>query len=92
MDKKTVEHIGKLARLTVSETEAEKFASQFTQVFEAFEKIAKVDTEGVEPMVTPTPIVTKWREDEIVHEYSAEELTRNAPSKSGQLFKVPPVV
>ena len=92
MDRKTVEHIGKLARLKVSEEQAEKFAVQFTQVLEAFEKIAKVDTKGVEPMVTPTPIQMVWREDEVRHELSAEELTQNAPSKSGNLFKVPPVV
>ncbi|HEY1080210.1 MAG TPA: hypothetical protein VGE46_08930 [Bdellovibrio sp.] len=33
-----------------------------------------------------------WREDVVKQEFTAEEMTANAPAKAGNLFKVPPVV
>ena len=57
-----------------------------------FEQISKVETKGVEPLLTPSEIVPFWREDEAKREFTAEEMTANAPDKLGNLFKVPPVV
>ena len=92
IDKKTIEHIAKLARLHITETEAAEYSNQLEKVLDNFEKIAKIDTGGIEPLVTPTEIEIYWREDESKQEFTAEEMTANAPSRAGNLFKVPPVV
>jgi aspartyl-tRNA(Asn)/glutamyl-tRNA(Gln) amidotransferase subunit C len=92
IDKKTIEHIAKLARLKISDKEAGEFSQQLAKALEHFEKISQIDTSGVEPLVTPTEIETYWREDVVEQKYTAEEMTANAPEKSGHLFKVPPVV
>ena len=92
IDKKTIEHIAKLARLHITEAEAAEYSSQLEKVLGNFEKISKIDTAGVEPLVTPTEIEAYWREDEVKQEFTAEEMTANAPSRAGNLFKVPPVV
>lgn len=92
IDKKTIEHIAKLARLEVTEQEANMYSQQLSKVLEYFEQIAKIDTSGVEPLVTPSEIESFWREDINRAEFTAEEMTQNAPSKAGNLFKVPPVV
>lgn len=92
IDKKTIEHIAKLARLHITDEEAQEYSSQLAKALGHFEQISKIDTAGLEPLVTPTEIEAYWREDEVLQEYSAEEMTANAPAKMGNLFKVPPVV
>ena len=92
IDKKTIEHIAKLARLHVTEAEAAEYSQQLEKVLANFEQIAKVDTAGIEPMITPTEIEAYWREDQPKHDFTPEEMTANAPSRAGNLFKVPPVV
>jgi aspartyl-tRNA(Asn)/glutamyl-tRNA(Gln) amidotransferase subunit C len=92
IDKKAIEHIAKLARLHVTESEAQEFSTQLSKALGYFEQISKVPTEGVEPLVTPSEIETFWREDKVTKEFSADQLVANAPDKVGNLFKVPPVV
>ncbi len=92
IDKKTIEHIAKLARLHITEAEAAQYSAQLEKVLHNFEQIVKVDTAGIEPLITPTEIEIYWREDEAKAEFTAEEMTVNAPSRAGNLFKVPPVV
>ncbi|KYG60776.1 glutamyl-tRNA amidotransferase [Bdellovibrio bacteriovorus] len=92
IDKKTIEHIAKLARLQVSDEEAQEYSTQLAKALGHFEQISKVNTAGIEPLVTPTEIESFWREDVVKQEFTAEEMTANAPAKAGNLFKVPPVV
>lgn len=92
IDKKTIQNIAKLARLEISEKEADDYSFQLTQVMDNFEKISKIDTSGIEPLVTPAEIEIYWREDVVEQEHSAEEMVANAPARAGNLFKVPPVV
>lgn len=92
IDKKTIEHIAKLARLHITDAEAQEFSSQLSKAFGYFEQISKVATQGIEPLVTPTEIEAFWREDVVKKELSAEAIVANAPEKVGNLFKVPPVV
>ncbi|MEN0057775.1 MAG: Asp-tRNA(Asn)/Glu-tRNA(Gln) amidotransferase subunit GatC [Bdellovibrio sp.] len=92
IDKKTIEHIAKLARLHVTESEAQEYSTQLAKALGHFEQISKIDTTGVEPLITPTEIEACWREDQAEQNYTAEEMTSNAPSRAGNLFKVPPVV
>jgi len=51
----------------------------------------EIDTEGVEPMSHAIPIVNVMREDEVVHEFSREELMANAPLKEDGFFRVPKI-
>ena len=92
IDRKALEHIAFLARLHVTEAEAQEFASQLSKVLGYFEQISKVETKGIEPLVTPSDVEVMWREDVVKKELSAEEIVANAPAKTGNLFTVPPVV
>lgn len=92
IDKKTIEHIAKLARLSISAEEAQEYSTQLAKALTNFEQISKIDTAGVEPLITPTEIEAYWREDVVEQKFTAEEMVANAPSNSGNLFKVPPVV
>lgn len=87
-----VARVALLARLSITPEETKQLASQLSSVLGHFEHVSKVNTEGVEPMVTPTDVEAFWRED-VVHGWkSADEAMANAPESVGNLFKVPPVV
>jgi aspartyl-tRNA(Asn)/glutamyl-tRNA(Gln) amidotransferase subunit C len=92
IDQKTIEHIAKLARLKITNEEAKTYGEQLSKVLAHFEKISMINTQGVEPLVTPSEIEFVPREDKVIKEYSAEQMVANAPEKAGNLFKVPPVV
>ena len=92
IDQKTIEHIAKLARLKVSPEEATEYGEQLTKVLAHFQQISKLNTDNVEPLVTPSEIEFYLREDEAKALAQTEELLKNAPEKAGNLFKVPPVV
>jgi aspartyl-tRNA(Asn)/glutamyl-tRNA(Gln) amidotransferase subunit C len=92
IDQKTIEHIAKLARLKVSPDEAAEYGEQLTKVLAHFQQISKINTENVEPLVTPSEIEFYLREDTPAHPLPTEEMVKNAPEKAGNLFKVPPVV
>lgn len=92
IDQKTIERIAKLARLKINEQEAAEYGQQLAKVLNHFQQINKIDTAGVEPLVTPTDIEIFHRNDEVRKDFSATEMVANAPEKAGQLFKVPPVV
>lgn len=87
-----VSRVANLARLSITPEEAKKMASQLSTVLKHFEQVAKVDTNGVEPLVTPTDIEAFWREDKMQNWENAEAAMKNAPEAVGNLFKVPPVV
>jgi len=92
IDQKTIQQIAKLSRLEVNDDQAQLFSEQMSIVLNYFEQISKVQTIGVEPMITPTEIENFWRDDLVVKENSSEDMLNNAPARTGNLFKVPPVV
>jgi len=84
--------VAKLARLELREEELAVYGKQFTSILEYFEQISKVETKGVEPLVTPTDMEQHLRADQTQTWEGAEVAMENAPDRSGNLFKVPPVV
>ncbi len=93
ISEKEVARVAHLARLSLSEEESKTLAAQLSTVLNHFEQVAKIDTTGVEPLVTPTDMEFIWREDKVeTWPGAAEAAVENAPEAVGHLFKVPPVV
>jgi aspartyl-tRNA(Asn)/glutamyl-tRNA(Gln) amidotransferase subunit C len=92
MDKKSVERIANLSRLHVTENDIAYYSETLTMILKHFEDLATLNTDGVEPLVTPTQIVPHLAQDKVEQITTTEEIIKNAPEKSGNLFKVPPVV
>lgn len=92
IDAKIIEQISKLARLKITTEEASEYGQQLSKVLEHFQQISKIDTTGVDPLVTPAEIEFYARPDECFRETTTEEILANAPERAGNLFKVPPVV
>lgn len=92
IDQKTIEQIAKLARLKITDAEATTYGQQLSKVLNHFQQISAINTQGIEPLVTPSEIEFYARPDEVEKKYTAEQMVANAPEKAGHLFKVPPVV
>lgn len=92
IDKEVVKKMADLAHIKLKDTQIDEYTEQIAIILKYFEEISQVDTEGIEPLVTPTEIEPFWREDEITKEFTSEEMVSNAPLRVGNLFKVPPAV
>lgn len=92
LDLATVQKVAQLSRLELTESEIKDFAVQLSAVLENFVQLQAVDTKGIEPLVTPTDLSVRLREDVAVKTADIEPFLANAPARSGNLFKVPPVV
>lgn len=92
ISKEEILKIAKLARLSLNPEEEAHFSEQFTAILNYFEQMSEINTEGVEPLITPTEVNAHWREDESKAWDIGASVLEQAPDKLGHLFKVPPVV
>ncbi|MBI1864018.1 Asp-tRNA(Asn)/Glu-tRNA(Gln) amidotransferase subunit GatC [Candidatus Woesebacteria bacterium] len=60
-----VDHVAKLAKLTLTPEETKKFQKQLSAVVDYFNELQKVDTTGVEPTSQTTGLLNITRNDEI---------------------------
>ena len=87
-----VQKIASLARLRITDEEAETLAAQLAQVITYIEQLNEVDTEGVEPMAHAIEQVNVLAEDAVRDSFSREQMLRNAPSRDDECYRVPPVL
>jgi len=90
--RKEVEYVAHLARLRLSEDEAEKFTAQMDQILSYFEKLNELNTEGIEPTSHSVPMVNAFREDLVKPSLPVDDALVNAPDKEGNFFKVPKII
>lgn len=90
--KEEVIKIADLARLQLSESEVGETQKHFQKLMDHFECLQNVDTQGVEPLMTPHDLLVELRQDWVIKTLSVDELLNNAPDTKDSLFKVPPVV
>jgi len=90
IDKKTVEHIAKLANIPVSEKEEEELAKGFNKTFEVVDKLFTVDVSGVEPTHQVTGLENILRDDVIDEKkmLNQEEALNNTKNKHKGYFVV----
>ena len=87
-----VEHISALARLELSPQALELYGGQMNDILGYMEKLAELDTEGLEPTTHATATVNAFREDEVKPGLKREEALQNAPASDGQSIIVPRVI
>ncbi|MFW6005221.1 MAG: Asp-tRNA(Asn)/Glu-tRNA(Gln) amidotransferase subunit GatC [Desulfonatronovibrionaceae bacterium] len=87
-----IEDIANLARLELKPDQARKFASQFNEIISYMDKMNAQDTQGVEPLYTPTSNTSILRPDEVKKEFQREEMLAAAPEQDGQFFVVPKIL
>jgi len=86
-----IEHIARLARLEVSETEKKTYSEQLSAILDYVDQLQKVDTEGVEPTSQVTGLVNNNREDEVIESGIASDLLATAPSVRDGFITIPKI-
>ncbi|OGI18636.1 MAG: asparaginyl/glutamyl-tRNA amidotransferase subunit C [Candidatus Melainabacteria bacterium RIFCSPHIGHO2_02_FULL_34_12] len=89
--KEQVEHVAKLARLSLTEEEKELYSKQLSEILDYIDQLNEVKTEGIEPMTQPIPTVNVMREDIVKKQYNRDEMLKNAPHEEYGFFRVPKI-
>jgi len=92
VDVTTVKRVAKLARLAVTEDEAQRMMGELNAILGFVEQLSEVDVAGVEPMTSVTPMAMKKRSDAVTDGDMAERVVANAPMTDNHFFQVPKVV
>jgi aspartyl-tRNA(Asn)/glutamyl-tRNA(Gln) amidotransferase subunit C len=79
LSKEEVYHIAKLARLGLTDEEADKFGGQINNILEYVNLLQEVSVEGVEPTSQVTGLENVTRKDEVKRFSNKEELLSCTP-------------
>jgi aspartyl-tRNA(Asn)/glutamyl-tRNA(Gln) amidotransferase subunit C len=81
--------LARLARLTITDEEIEKYRTELSAILGYVEQLSKVDVTGLAPTTQVTGLKNVMREDE-VSDYGAapDDLLRIAPQTEGRHIKV----
>ena len=92
IDTDTARRVAKLARIAVEEDRLPALAEEFNAILGFIEQLQEVDVEGVEPMVSVTPMRLPRREDAVTDGNQQDKVLSNAPDAREGFFAVPKVV
>ena len=92
VDLATVKRVARLARIAVSEEEANRMTGELNGILGFVEQLSEVNVEGVEPMTSVTPMEMRKREDIVNDGNKADDIVANAPASDRNFFQVPKVV
>lgn len=92
LSRKDVDHIAHLARLAVSEAEAEDSVAKLSRILALADELQRVDTQGVEPMAHPLEMTQRLRADEVAGAVERDLWQGNAAQAAEGLYLVPRVI
>lgn len=92
LDRSEVEKIAHLARLAVSEAEAESLSRDLSRILDFVAQMDAVDTAGVQPMAHPLGMAQRLRPDEVSEPDRREVFQQVAPATENGLYLVPKVI
>ncbi len=91
-DEKILDKLADLSRLSIGESEKEKFASDLAGIFKMIEKIGEVETERSSPLIHLSETENVLRDD-VCEQLNIRAIAlANSPKSDGDYFKVPKVV
>lgn len=92
VDNETVKKIASLSKLKVDDDKLEETKQEFNKILAWVEELSEVNTDGVEPMVSPHTESISLRKDVITAGNMSDAILQNAPQKDFGYFVVPKVV
>lgn len=92
VDTATVKKVASLARIAISDSDAERLAPELNNILGWIEQLGEVDTSSVEPMTAVIPNKLRLREDVVTEGNQREAVLQNAPQGEHGFFTVPKVV
>jgi len=87
-----VRHVARLARLELSPDDEAQLQADLSEMLTYVDKLNELETGSVEPTAQVGEAGTPMRADEVTNCAAAAEMLANAPSRSGDFFKVPKII
>lgn len=87
-----VDHVATLARLALTEEEADQFTAQLGAILDHAAQVSALDTSGVVPTAHPLPLVNVMRADEVAKSVERDEVLAAAPATQENRFLVPRIL
>ena len=87
-----VEHVASLAKLSFTEEEKQKLASELNQILSYMEQLNSLDTESIEPLSHVIELGNVFRGDDPRPGLDRTEALKNAPARTDRFFRVPRVI
>ena len=88
LDHEEILHIARLAKLGLTEAEADKLSEQLSDILEHFEVLQQVDTADIPPTAQPISLHNVMRDDEMIPSLTTKQVLSNAPQEENGLFRV----
>lgn len=92
ISKEEVLHVANLARLKLSNAEAEALSKDMESIIGFANKLNELDTTGVVPTAHAIPMSNAFREDVVKPSYDRDAMIKNAPAADYSGYTVPKVV
>ena len=92
IDKDTVKHISKLARISLDEKKINNLSKDLTSIMKFIEKLNELNTDKTIPLTSIINASLKSRKDEVKDEKIRDQILKNSPEKNEEFFVVPKVV
>ncbi len=87
-----VEELALLARLRLSDEEAERLRGELSSILGYVAKLEQLDTTGVEPMTHVAQLACPLREDAVAPSLAVDEALAAAPARQDDCFEVPRII
>ena len=92
IDKDTVKHISKLARISLDEKKVNSLSKDLSSIMKFIEKLNELNTDKITPLTSIINSSLRTREDEIKDGKIRDQILKNSPDKNEEFFVVPKVV
>jgi aspartyl-tRNA(Asn)/glutamyl-tRNA(Gln) amidotransferase subunit C len=92
ISREEVEELALLARLRLSDDEAERLRAELSAILDYVKQLADVDTQGVEPMTHAVPLDCPLRPDVVAPSLAVDEVMAGAPGATDDFFVVPRII
>jgi len=92
ISQKDVEHVARLARLTLEARELDMITGQMDEILGYVDKLNELDTTDVEPTAHAVPMTNAFRSDELNPPIGLDRAMQNAPASVDGCFTVPKVI
>ncbi len=91
LNEEKLNHVAKLARLSLTESEKDKYSNDLTLILNDVEKLTDVDVDEYEPMITPCINHDMYSNNEVSN-IDKEEAFKNSKLSDGDYIVVPKVI
>jgi len=81
-------HIARLARISLAESDVERFTAQLSGILDHFAALSSVNTDDVEPTAHPLPLFNVMRDDVVAPSLQQREVLANAPEVEDGFLRV----